>query len=105
MSTKEEQKWYKKFYEGTFLVKGWKGRVEEILNAVPSPNKEPIRQSLETLGEKIGREWSKDNRARRIDSAMLKQWGEALAAAKKMQPDLLEQEIAKIDLEVDKILV
>ena len=104
MSTQEEQEWYKKFYEGTFLAKGWKGRMEEILQAVPSQNKEAIRQSLESLGEKIGREWSKDNRVRRIDSAMLKQWGAALGTAKKTGPDILEQEIAKIDAEVDRTL-
>jgi hypothetical protein len=104
MSTQEEQEWYKKFYEGTFLVKGWKGRMEEILQAVPSQNKEAIRDSLESLGEKIGREWSKENRVRRIDSAMLKQWGEALGRAKKIKPDILAQEIAKIGAEVDKIL-
>ncbi len=104
MSAKEEQEWYKKFYEGTFLVKGWKRRMEEILQAVPSQNKEAIRESLETLGEKMGREWSKDNSVRRIDSSMLKKWGEALGTAKKTGPDILDQEIAKIDAEVDKIL-
>ena len=34
MSTQEEQEWYKKFYEGTFLAKGWKGRMEEILQVL-----------------------------------------------------------------------
>jgi len=104
MSTKEEQEWYNKFYEGTFLVKGWKRRMEEILQAVPSQNKETIRESLKILGEKMGREWSKDNSIRRIDSAMLKKWGEALGNAKKTGPDILDQEIAKINVEVDRIL-
>jgi hypothetical protein len=104
MSTKNEQEWYKKFFEGTFLVKGWNARVKEVLKVVPDTDKASLEASLARVGEKIGREWSKDNQVRRIDTAMLKQWGEALASAKRVGPDRLVQEIEKIDAQVDDLL-
>ena len=51
MRTKEEQQWFRKFYEGTFLVKGWKSRMEEVLQAVPDSEKESVGDLLSNLGE------------------------------------------------------
>jgi hypothetical protein len=31
MATKKEKEWYKKFMDGTFVVKGWKSREKELL--------------------------------------------------------------------------
>ena len=104
MSVKNEQEWFNKFYEGTFLVKGWKDRMKEILRAAHPENKEEMRKSLDSLGEKIGREWARDNSVRRIDTAMMKQWGEELLAAKKKGADALNENIGKIDAQVNKIL-
>jgi len=71
---------------------------------VPDPDKAAIQESLARVGEKIGREWSKDNQIRRIDTTMLKRWGEALVNAKRMGPDRLTQEIEKVDAQVDDLL-
>jgi hypothetical protein len=104
MSTKEEQEWLRKFYEGNFLVKGWNDRVKEILQAVPQEHKEKIHNDLSGLGHKIGREWSKDNAVRRIDNDRLKNWGDTLQTAKNKGYTVLEETVRSIDAEVDKIL-
>ncbi|MDJ0816215.1 MAG: hypothetical protein QNJ58_08415 [Desulfobacterales bacterium] len=104
MRTKEEQQWFRKFYEGTFLVKGWKSRMEEILQAVPDSAKDSVGELLSDLGEKIGREWSRDNRVRRIDTAMIQKWGEEMRRSKKKGTDVLTEELRRLDAEVDKIL-
>jgi hypothetical protein len=104
-SKKEEEEWFRKFYEGTILVKGWKQRTEEIVEAVPSANQSQARKRLGNLGEKIGREWAKDNNVRRIDSTMLKEWGEELSKTRKNGFDALEKAISKLDAKVDKILL
>jgi len=101
---RNEKKWFKKFYEGTLLIKGWKDRTKEILQAVPPENKEEIRKTLDVLGEKIGREWARDNSTRRIDTGMLQQWGEELVTAKKEGYAALKEKIHKVDTEADKIL-
>lgn len=103
-ANKDEQEWFRKFYEGTFLVKGWKARTKEILQAVLPDRKEEIRKSLEILGEKIGREWAKDNSVRRIDTPMLRDWGERLSAGRKEGPVALEKTIQGVETEVDKVL-
>lgn len=104
MNSKDEQEWLRKFYEGTFLVKGWKGRMKEILYDVSSEHKKETEKSLSNLGEKIGREWAKDNALRRIDSDMLQKWGEELRSVRKKGHAVLDETIRKIDSEVDNIL-
>ena len=105
MTTKKEREWFRKFYDGTLLVKGWHARMNELLDAVPDHEKESMGVLLAELGEKIGREWARDNRIRRVDTPMLQQWGENLRAAKRRGWDVLAEEIRKIDAELDKILV
>jgi hypothetical protein len=68
MTSKQEQAWFKKFYEGTFLVKGWKAQMKELLQDFQGDDKDALRDLLGNLGEKIGREWAKDNAVRRIDT-------------------------------------
>jgi len=104
MVTEKEKEWFRKFNNGTFLVKGWKARMEELLNDFPDHDREAMGVLLAELGEKIGWEWAKDNHIRRVDTAMLQQWGENLKAAKRRGGDMLAQEIRKIDEELDEIL-
>ena len=105
MATKKEQEWFRKFYEGTFLVKGWKARMNELLDNIPDQDKESMGALLAELGEKIGWEWAKENHVRRVDTQMLQQWGENLRAAKRRGWDVLAEEIRKVDEELDEILV
>lgn len=104
MYSKEEENWFKKFQEGTLLAKGWKSRVKEIIKPFRSPERERLQQELEILGEQIGREWSKDNSIRKIDTKMLQNWGESLVAAKDRGADSLIDEIQEIRVNVDKLI-
>jgi hypothetical protein len=104
MVAKDEEEWLRKFYEGSFLIPGWKSRMKELLRAVPDSEKDQMQALLSDLGEKIGREWAKDNRTRRIDNQMLQKWGDTLSTAKRKGPEVLTREIRKLETEVDNIL-
>ena len=66
MTNKDQQEWYKKFYEGTFLVKGWKSRMNEILKGLSPEDKGKMGKQLETIGKNIGMEWAKPNDVRKV---------------------------------------
>jgi len=104
MGTKDEEEWFRKFYEGTFLIKGWRSRMKELLQPFSPDKKEEMRGLLDNLGEKIGREWAKDNRVRRVDTPLLQKWGQDLVSAKRKGPDLLTEAIRNLDIEVDDLL-
>ncbi|SLM31796.1 conserved hypothetical protein [Desulfamplus magnetovallimortis] len=104
MFSRKEEEWYKKFQEGTFGVKGWKGRSKEILKPFSSDEKMNLKDKLDNLGEKIGREWAKDNSVRKIDTPMLQGWGKELLAAKDKGAETLIQEIDRLENEVNRIL-
>ena len=78
--------------------------MEELLQAVPDSAKDTVGELLSNLGEKIGREWSRDNKVRRIDTAMIQKWGEDLRQSKKKGTDALTEDLRRLDAEVDKIL-
>lgn len=98
------QKWLRTFYEGSFLVKGWNARMQEILKNVSPENRDEIQTLLGRLGEKIGTEWAKDNRIRKIDNTHLQQWGDELRRAKEREPDDLIHAIQKIEKAADRML-
>jgi len=102
---RENDKWLRTFYEGSFLIKGWNARVREISKSVPHENKEKVQTLLEGLGEKIGQEWARDNHVRKIDNTLLRQWGDELRTAKDANPEILIQTIKKIEEKVDEVLV
>ena len=104
MSSKQEQEWLKKFYEGSFLIKGWKNQMKELLKEFQGDERDVLNDSLSRLGEKIGREWAKDNAIRRIDTTNLKQWGSNLTSARKKGPEALTAEIRIIAETVDEML-
>ena len=104
MASKDDQEWFRKFYEGTFLIQGWESRMKELLKAIPDGDREGMNEVLANLGEKIGREWAKENSVRRIDNSMLQKWGEDLRSAKKQGAEVLVEEIRRVDTEVDRVL-
>ncbi len=104
MTSKQEQDWLKKFYEGTFLVKGWNAQVKDLLQDFQGADRDATKDLLSDLGEKIGREWSKDNAVRRIDTPQLKQWGASLTSARKKGPEALIAEIRAIGKTVEEML-
>jgi hypothetical protein len=104
MGTKDEEEWFRKFYEGTFLIKGWKSRMKEVLQPFSPAERDKMRSQLFNLGEKIGREWARDNKVRRVDTPLLQKWGQDLLNAKKKGPDVLAETIRILDAEVDHLL-
>ncbi len=104
MAIDKEEEWFRKFYKGTLFVKGWKHHMKEILQKTPPDDKEQIRKLLENLGKKIGSEWAKDNKIRKVNSAMLQRWGNDLDRATKKGSDTLIAKISQVDNEVDNIL-
>jgi len=100
----EEKEWFAKFQEGTLFVQGWKGITADILAKTPEDLQEEQRLALETLGTKIGCEWSKDNDTRKIDTDMLKQWGKQLKQTVTDNPHQVSQVIAEINQRVAMLL-
>ena len=100
----EEKEWFAKFLEGSLFVQGWKGITADILAKTPEDLQEEQRLALETLGTKIGCEWSKDNDTRKIDTDMLKQWGKQLKKTVTDNPHQVSQVIAEINQRVAMLL-
>lgn len=100
----QEQKWYKTFQEGNILVDGWVIVSQDILAKLPAAQQPEQQANLERLGDKIGREWAKDNEIRKIDTDMLKKWGKELKAASKKDSEALTLAINRISRQVDSIL-
>ncbi|MBW2328741.1 MAG: hypothetical protein JRF04_03845 [Deltaproteobacteria bacterium] len=100
----EEKEWFAKFQEGSLFVQGWKGITADILAKTPEDLQEEQRLALETLGTKIGCEWSKDNEIRKIDTDMLKQWGKQLKQTAGQNPGQLPEIIAEINQVVAVLL-
>jgi len=104
MFSKKEEEWYKKFEDGTFVIKGWRSRTKEIIKPFVSPEREMLKEKLDRLGEKIGREWARDNSIRRIDTPMLQSWGNDLVAARREGADALVRKIESLEVDVDHLL-
>ena len=104
MADKHQQEWYKKFYDGSFLVQGWKSRIKEILQGLSPEEKREMGEQLENLGKKIGMEWARDNAVRKIDTSQLQQWGKNLQKAGQKGPAALAGRIRQLDEEVDSRL-
>lgn len=100
----KQKDWLEKFYNGTFYADGWNDISKSILSKTPQHARETLAVLLEDLGFKIGAEWAKENDVRKIDTSMLKTWGDDLQKAAKKSPEILSRLVAEIDSEVDKIL-
>ena len=100
-----EEENFQKFLMGTFLIKGWNVRVKEIIQSVPFEEKREMELLLSELGEKIGREWARDKKVRKIDSVMLLKWGKELKAAVAENPQHLVVQLRNLHKEVEKILL
>jgi hypothetical protein len=100
----EEKKWFTRFQEGTMLVQGWQQITEDILAKTPREYQEDQRKSLELLGYRIGYEWSRNNKVRKIDNKMLRQWGRLLKKTARKDPRLIKEVIDDIDQTVASLL-
>ncbi len=100
----EERKWFRIFQEGNFLADGWQAITKKILASTPKAERAQRRIALEKLGYKIGLEWSKSNDIRKIDTQMLKEWGNRLKKVARKNPEQIPDLIASINREIDRIL-
>jgi hypothetical protein len=100
----EEKKWFKVFQEGNMLAAGWQKITADILASAPVDEHPAQRIALENLGLKIGQEWSRPNDVRKVDSSMLREWGNILKKTARENPQQLTSAIAYIDRQVDDLL-
>ncbi len=103
-SSPEEAKWYRTFQEGSMLVDGWQEITEELLAKIEPAQKKRQRHILNRLGDRIGREWARDNAVRKIDTDMLRRWGRELRETADREPERLTMVIRKLVETVDSLL-
>lgn len=102
--SEEESEWYERFKEGAMFFDGWNeisGNILEIFSADKAAENELF---VRMLGIKIGSEWCRHNDIRKIDTQMLKHWGDRIRDAVAMGPEITEKILREIDLEVDRLL-
>ncbi len=100
----EERKWFITFQEGNFLSEGWQSISAEIMSKTPLEQQPEQKRALARLGNKIGTEWCRANAVRRVNSSMLKEWGDILRKTARTNPRKLASAIAYINQEVDAVL-
>jgi hypothetical protein len=102
--TPEERSWYRTFQEGNFLSIGWQAISAEIMAKTPPEQQASQKVALDNLGRKIGMEWCRPNAVRKVNSSMLKEWGDILRKTARTNPQELPSAIAFIDRKVDAVL-
>ncbi len=70
--------WIDRFYNGFNLVPGWLGITSGILERVESSQRENIESQMESLGQRIGKEWARNNTIRLINTRSASVWRDAL---------------------------
>lgn len=102
--TPEERAWFKTFQEGNFLSDGWQSISAEIMAKTPPEQQADQKIALDNLGRKIGIEWCRANAVRKVNSSMLKEWGDILRKTARTNPQELPAAIAFIDRKVNAVL-
>jgi len=102
--TGEELKWFRTFLKGNFFADGWEQIADSLLQRLSTDERAEQQRMLTELGNKIGREWCRDNAVRKIDTAMLKKWSNRLKSTANEKPHLLTEVIRNIDGEVETLL-
>ncbi len=98
-----ERKWYYRFQEGIPLFDGWKKITQAVIEKFPEHEREQQLATMQALGLKIGYEWSRDNRVRKVNTDMLRAWGKDLRKAGSESHVQLAQVIHKIDRELNAL--
>jgi cation transport regulator ChaB len=100
----EEREWYHKFQKGLLLFDGWEEISKEILASLPQHKQDTAEKLLQTMGQRIGIEWAKDNDTRRIDTEKLRFWGELLKEAQATGASQMLGTVRAISAEVNALL-
>jgi hypothetical protein len=99
---REYRKWVKTFYEGSFMVKGWTARKNELLTTMEDQGE--AEKILDELGKLISEEWAKDNSIRKIDTDSVRRWGDQLQKVAGAPDKIIIGELKKINKQVKKAL-
>ena len=102
--TPGERTWYHRFQEGIPFFDGWKKITQAVVEKFPEHEREKILAAMQTLGLKIGYEWSRDNRVRKVNTDMLRAWGRDLRKAGTENYVQLAKVLSKIDSEMNALL-
>jgi hypothetical protein len=102
--TPGERKWFYRFQDGIACFDGWKKITQAVVEKFPEHERDKRMAAMQTLGVKIGHEWSRDNRVRKVNTDMLRAWGRELRKAGAENHVQLAQALYKIDSEVDTLL-
>lgn len=94
--------WVLRFYNGINLVPGWLGITEQVLDKLDEPQRSEVAMRLFSLGSRIGTEWPKDNRVRKLNSRSANVWRDGLLEA--LAQDDLDDYLDRIDQDVDDLL-
>lgn len=102
--TPGEQKWYWRFHDGVAMFDGWNKITNAVVEKFPEHERGKVMMVMQLLGHKIGYEWSRDNKVRRVDTDMLRAWGRDLRKAGAENHVQLARVIVKIDSEMNSLL-
>ena len=102
-SETEYLEWVLSFYQGNLAYQsGWQD-IQDYIYEAPAPEAEQkLLEQLSLLGIAIGREWSKHNDVRQIDTRMLSLWGSAIQLAPDF--DTQKQTVEVIAIDIDLLL-
>lgn len=99
-----EKKWYCRFQEGVPFFDGWEKITQAVVEKFPEHERKQRLEAMHKLGLKIGYEWSRDNRVRKVNTDMLRAWGRDLRKAGAESHVQLAEVLYKIDNEMDSLL-
>ena len=102
--TSGERMWYHRFQEGIPFFDGWKKITQAVVEKFPEHEREKSLAAMQSLGIKIGYEWSRDNRVRKVNTEMLRAWGRDLRKAGAENHVQLAKVLYKIDGEINTLL-
>jgi hypothetical protein len=102
--SQKERKWYHRFQDGVPLFDGWKKITQAVVEKFPEHEREGRLAAMQALGFKIGHEWSRDNRVRKVNTEALRAWGQDLRQAGTQDHVQLADVLYKIDSEVNALL-
>jgi len=102
--SKHEKEWYQKFHNGILFFSGWKQITQDLVSKFSHRDELNLENNLRILGEKIGLEWCKENDVRKINTEMLRKWGDMLSKAVDHGINQVTKTINYVETEVDTIL-
>ena len=89
--------WVQTFYRGNLMSEGWSKFGEVTLSTVrPAAARQAVIAHINEVGRIISLEWAKDSSVRKITTADLRSWNEAMATARQSDDGSGRQIIAAL---------